>query len=570
MTESNRVNYLDLLTPASTEIGTAIKVDDPEGFAWDDECDMLVLGAGLAGSTAALKGAEIGGMDIVLVDRFLSGGTSALSGGVVYAGGGTRVQRDANIEDSIEGLAEYLACEVQGLRSPETIQRFAQSSPAMIDWLTSKGACFGGPVFKSKASYPPPEYFLYYSGNEKAPAYAGSRPPAPRGHRTKSADATQNVTHSSGAVLMAAVGNTIAATPAIRRKFQTTARRLIVDGEGRVIGAELWKLDPESAEAAKHLRLYAQSRNPRLSVFGLTKGFWKKLTGIERRHATPLRVRARGGVVIATGGFGHNAEMVARAAPIYKGARTIGSVGDDGSAVRLGQTVGARLGQMHVLSPWRFISPPFSWLQGVIVSGRGERIVNEELYGARLGGAVFEKGQGEAWLITDSRVQEGARRDLKSPAIWKFQKFPIKVAMFNSKKASNISRLEKKIGVPKGALANTISRYNRDIAESRNDAFQKSPEFRKQLVDGPFYAMNIGAKTRLNPIGSITLGGLEVDEHTNAVLNEARKPISGLFAAGRAAVGICSTNYVSGLSLADCVWSGWQSATAIAGNMGKI
>ena len=55
---------------------------------------------------------------------------------------------------------------------------------------------------------------------------------------------------------------------------------------------------------------------------------------------------------------------------------------------------------------------------------------------------------------------------------------------------------------------------------------------------------------------TLTLGGLSVDEKTGAVLDEKAQPIGGLYAAGRAAVGICSGNYVSGLSIADCVYSG--------------
>ena len=54
----------------------------------------------------------------------------------------------------------------------------------------------------------------------------------------------------------------------------------------------------------------------------------------------------------------------------------------------------------------------------------------------------------------------------------------------------------------------------------------------------------------------LTLGGLVVDEDTGAVRNGSGAPISGLYAAGRTAVGICSRSYVSGLSLADCVFSG--------------
>ena len=59
---------------------------------------------------------------------------------------------------------------------------------------------------------------------------------------------------------------------------------------------------------------------------------------------------------------------------------------------------------------------------------------------------------------------------------------------------------------------------------------------------------------------SITLGGLRVEEGSNRVLTEAGQPIQGLYAAGRTAVGVASNFYVSGLSIADCLWSGRRAA----------
>ena len=61
---------------------------------------------------------------------------------------------------------------------------------------------------------------------------------------------------------------------------------------------------------------------------------------------------------------------------------------------------------------------------------------------------------------------------------------------------------------------------------------------------------------RLSPLPTLTLGGLEVDETTGNVINTQGETIKGLFAAGRSAVGVCSNIYVSGLSIADCIFSG--------------
>ncbi|MNE25918.1 3-oxo-5-alpha-steroid 4-dehydrogenase [compost metagenome] len=67
------------------------------------------------------------------------------------------------------------------------------------------------------------------------------------------------------------------------------------------------------------------------------------------------------------------------------------------------------------------------------------------------------------------------------------------------------------------------------------------------------------------PLGALTLGGLKVDEDSGAVLDAQGQAIAGLYAAGRTALGIPSHLYISGLSLADCVFSGRRAGAAIAG-----
>lgn len=63
---------------------------------------------------------------------------------------------------------------------------------------------------------------------------------------------------------------------------------------------------------------------------------------------------------------------------------------------------------------------------------------------------------------------------------------------------------------------------------------------------------------------ALTLGGLDVHGESGLVLNEAGQKIPGLYSAGRNAVGVCSINYISGLSLADCVFSGRRAGTRAA------
>src|SRR4051812_31982208 len=84
--------------PTGARIGAALTIDNPDTAKWDDDCDVLVVGAGLAGSASALKSAEDNNARIILIDRFDGGGASQQSGGILYLGGGTSVQQEVGVE----------------------------------------------------------------------------------------------------------------------------------------------------------------------------------------------------------------------------------------------------------------------------------------------------------------------------------------------------------------------------------------------------------------------------------------------------------------------------------------
>jgi 3-oxo-5alpha-steroid 4-dehydrogenase len=86
------------------------------------------------------------------------------------------------------------------------------------------------------------------------------------------------------------------------------------------------------------------------------------------------------------------------------------------------------------------------------------------------------------------------------------------------------------------------------------------------LCEPPFSLIDVSVRpSTFYPCPMLTLGGLVVDEDTGAVLRADRRPVDGLYAAGRTAVGLCSDSYVSGLSLADCVFSGRRAGRTAAG-----
>jgi len=84
-----------------------------------------------------------------------------------------------------------------------------------------------------------------------------------------------------------------------------------------------------------------------------------------------------------------------------------------------------------------------------------------------------------------------------------------------------------------------------------------------ELSEGPYYAVDASVDARLFPLSCMTVGGLVVDEGSGAVKSLSGDLVPGLYAAGRNAVGMCSNLYVSGLSYADCIYSGRRAARAI-------
>ncbi|MBP0047444.1 FAD-binding protein [Marinobacterium sp. AK62] len=543
-------------TSTITEVFPPLRVDSEQDVQWAQQCDVLVVGWGAAGASTAIE-AHDQGLDVLVTDRFEGGGASAKSGGVVYAGGGTEQQRKAGFTDSPKAMFEYLKHETQGVVSDATLRRFCDQSAANLRWLEAMGTPYthsmppGG-----KTSYPQDGYYLYYSGNELVPAYRGAGEPPPRGHRT--------VGKGHGGVVLYGHLQAACRKRGIRSLTQSAVRCLVMDSSGRVLGAEVWSL-PAGKVARQHARLARRAEKLQNLAPGYCNRLRQKLSALEKQHASPQLIRARKGVVLSTGGFIFNKELVKEHAPKYRRNFKIGATGCDGSGLRLGQSVGAATQRLDTVSAWRFINPPQKWPKGIAVNAKGERFSNEEVYGATLGHAICEEQNGKAWLILDKPLRRQAIRQCLLGRYWWFQSVPALVMMLlGAKKGRTPAELARKTGMDPASLDLALNAYNRAISEGLPDPQGKSDDSRQPLRQGPFYALDISVSSPVLPLGALTLGGLKVDETSGNVLGEQGVPIPGLYAAGRAAVGIPSNLYVSGLSLADCIFSGRRAGAALA------
>ena len=529
---------------------TPLVLDDVDGTQWDDAADVVVVGLGAAGVTAAIEARERGA-DVLVVDRFEGGGATAISGGIVYAGGGTHIQQEAGVEDTVDNMYRYLSMEVQDAVSDETLRHFCETSAANVKWLTDRGVPFLPNLCPYKTSYPPNEYHLYFSGNESFPPYSEHAVPAQRGHRP-----------DGGAFPGARITEPLRETAlreGVRIELQTRVSRLIVDQAGRVVGAEV-DYFPSSVWRDLHMKLHRFETAIAKVAPGLAGWLRGRCDAIERSHSATKRIRARKGLILAAGGFVFNREMVAEHIPEFLPGLPLGTHGDDGMGARLGQSVGGKLDQMHRASAWRFLYPPNAFAQGVLINDKGERFANEFWYGAKIGEAMVEENRGVATLIIDQELKALAHEQSKPGKLQWFQRAAALMNLYlNCKKAEDVDALAEMLNVPRDTLRKTLEDYSRG-AKGQRDPFDKASDSIHPMKEGPYYAIDCSLGSKRHLCAVMTLGGLAVDEKTGQVLSEAGGVIPGLYAAGRTAVGICSRQYVSGLSIADCVYSGLRAA----------
>jgi 3-oxo-5alpha-steroid 4-dehydrogenase len=516
--------------------------------------DVVVVGFGAAGACAAIEAARAGA-DVVLIDRFGGGGTTALSGGVVYAGGGTTIQRAAGVSDSTEGMYAYLSREVAGAVSPSTLRRFCEGSPGMIEWLAGLGVPFEASLCPYKTSYPTDRHYLYFSGSEAAGGFRDVTPPVPRGHRV-------HARGTSGGELFAHLARAVREL-GVRIRTQTAARDLMRDEDGRVVGVDCVSLG--GARAALHRTLSRYAAKPGIYAPPLRRALHGPAVALERR-GRPLRVLARRGVVLAAGGFVADRAMLREHAPAYRGGLPLGIPGDDGSGIRLGVSAGGATDRLGSVSAWRFISPPTAFIGALLVDEAGRRVCDESRYGAAIGHALVEKHSGRGWLLADAALVRDVQQQMREQAVW-FQRWQARHLLGRRRVAeATVEEVARAAGVDPAGLRATLDAHNDAARAGRPDPAGKPAEFVRVLREPPFSLIDVSVRpSTFYPCPMLTLGGLVVDECTGAVLRADRTAIDGLYAAGRTAVGLCSDSYVSGLSLADCVFSGRRAGRTAAG-----
>ncbi len=527
--------------------------DGRRARSWDITRDVLVVGLGAAGGSAAIE-ARRAGADVLVVDRFAGGGATGKSAGIIYFGGGTELQTAAGYADSPENMFDYLRIEVGDAVSEATLRAFCETSVANFEWLRRLGVPFpvSGKVVKS--AYPESDSTLYFSGNELCRPYRDHATPAPRGHRPLGVGLTGHL--SAEAMRHGALEAGVELRPYSR------VERLVVDGDGEVIGAVVCESTAPRwlVEMMELLVQYGGGISARLG--GVLQATLRRVErSCERRY-----VRARRGVILCTGGFVFDRALMLEHAPGYAScSMRLGTAGDDGSGIQIGQAAGGALGKMDRCTAWRFIDPPAAWWGGILVGRSGARICNETLYGGKVGEHMIEGHGGKGTLIVDAATMARGRRQVMSGNPQLYQRiFGLINGYVTCRSAPTLRQLAARVGIDADGLEASVATYNAGV-HAGVDGLGKQLEGMSPIDGGPYYAIPFDNDGLLYPTPCLTLGGLRTEGLTGRVLDADGAAIPGLYAAGRAAVGVSSNGYVSGLSVADGIFAGRGAGRHAAG-----
>ncbi|MGW5116390.1 FAD-dependent oxidoreductase [Streptomyces noursei] len=479
---------------AAAEIGT-----------WDHTADVVIAGYGVAGAAAAVEAARAGA-DVLVLERAGGwGGAAALAGGFIYLGGGTGLQRACGFDDSPEEMATFLTAAMGPGADAAKISAYSEGSVAHFDWLVECGVPFK-PVFYSEPAWEPAgDEGLMYSGGENAHPFAELVRPAPRGHLPQMEN-KRTGERGGGYMLMKPLVET-AERLGVKAHYGMRIEGLVTERDGTVCGV------------------------------------------VARSYGERVTVRARRGVVLATGSFTYNEEMLAAHAPLLLDRPGSAVEEHDGLAVRLAQALGAGIAHMDACEVALHMDPQYL-IRGIMVNGRGQRFINEDTYPGRIGQAALFQQANQTFLVLDEEGFEEARRVSSAPEMLQLRPSWV---------CETAAELAAEMGLPAGALEATLEVYNRHAAEGRDPLLHKAARWLRPLR-GPLGAVDLRGMTSGFALGGLTTGA------DAEVLHVDGEPIPGLFAAGRATAGIAAWGYASGASLGDGSFFGRRAGRRAALN----
>lgn len=443
----------------------------------DTSCDVVVIGAGGAGLSSAIKISQENRKVILLEKMGVAGGnTISATGGLNAAE--TKIQKELGIEDTKEQFFKDTMKGGYNLNIPELVRNMTEKAPETVDWLMELG--------------------VDLSDVGKMAGSTNSRTHRPKG--------------------------------------------------GAAVGAHMI---PVLEEAAKNVGVDLRKNSKVVDIISENG----KAAGVivETKSGKQYKIMAKA-VIIASGGFGANPEMVVKYKSNLDGFGTTNHKGATGDAFAWVEKFNAQLIQMDQIQTHPTVVPGNGIMITEAVRGNGAIMVNRE--GNRFGSematrdvmsaAVLSQTGKTAYLVFDTSV----RKSLKAIEGY------VKKGLLTE--GETPEALAEKLGMPKEALAQTIAKYNRYVQDGNDPEFgRKASEMPRQLNEGPYFAVEVG------PAIHHTMGGIKINEKAE-VLDANDNAIPGLYAAGEVTGGIHGGNRLGGNAVADiCVYGKIAAESAL-------
>ncbi|MEY8014535.1 FAD-binding protein [Mycobacterium servetii] len=555
---------------------------------FDRVVDVLVVGSGGGGMTAALT-AHASGLDALVIEKSSHfGGSTALSGGGIWVPGAP-AQRREGYSPPPEGVVEYLRQITDGLVTEARIRQYVDAAPQMLYFLEKLS---GWLEFVWKPGYA--DYYPELSGGSEL----GSTINVPPIDLRKLGPDEQTLLQP-----LALAPKGIWLGPKELRSFYRirqswAGKGVLLKLIARMVRARVFgeRIAAIGQSLAARLRLAMRDQGIPLwldsPMVELLTGAGGTVTGaLVERGGTTQRIGARRGVILASGGFDHDLAWRKEQLPVIEQDWSFGNPAAMGDGIRAGQKVGAATELLD--EAWWF--PAIQWPDGrmqfmlnermmpaqFIVNGAGRRFINEAAPYMDFGHAMID-GQKSGvthipcWLITDHRswnryVIGGHLPIPRIPGAPVPTGRRIPPAWLESgvvKAATSWADMAAKIGVPAAELAETARRFNELARNGHDDDFDRGDSVYDNyygdptlpnpnlypLGDPPYYAFRIV----LGDLG--TSGGLSVDEHAR-VLRPDGTVVRGLYAVGNTSAPVMGRSYAgAGATIGPAMTFGFVAA----------
>ena len=494
----------------------------------EETVDVVVVGAGGAGMTAAITATDAGKKVIVVESQPIAGGNSVRSTGGMNAA--KTPYQDKNEFKEAAGVEKTLATAAEKFADNATITALAATVKAQWDTYQAN----------------PQGYFDSVELMELDTMIGGkgkNNPELVKALAENSADAIEWL-----ASIGAEVKNVGAFGGASVKRIH---RPVNADGKVTAVGAYIVPILEKNLQDRNVQFLFDTTANEIIMKDGKAVGI--KGTGKDGHKVT---INAKS-VVIATGGFGANAEMVEKYKPDLKGFATTNAEGAQGQGIDMATAVGAATVDMDQIQihPTVHIEEDGNahliteGLRGdgaILVNAEGKRFYDEVSTRDKVSAAIIAQPEKSAWLIVDQAMVD------KSAVIAGYIKSGYTVT------GATYEELAKAMGVDEATFTSTMNTWNQAV-EAKSDAEFGRTSFANPLTTAPYYAIKI------TPAVHHTMGGIVINPKAE-VLNEKGEAISGLYAAGEVTGGVHGANRLGGNAVADFVVFGRISGQSAADN----